>query len=371
MIPRGEEWFEIADLFGEAALGGDWLEALGRLGEACGADRGQLIGIGADRAIPFNWVYGMAPEPLAEFVAMGGGDPARNPRVREGIKAPLLKAWHDLDCLSEAERQRTPEYCDLAIRYDFPFGSQATLMRDSEMLIGMSTLRGARHGLPSPEDRRAFESLVPAVRDAVRLQMTLEGQGAALMAGALEAVGAAAFICDAAGRVRAMTPAGEATLAGGALRLRNGRLSAVREDEARALDAALDGALHSRDRARAPVTRTLVLRPEDDPLAPVLLDLMSLPAREHALGFQPCVLATLRGVSRRDVAFSQHLRTAFGLTQSEADIALQMADGDSRETIAAGRGASIETVRSQVKSLFAKLGVRRTGELTAKLNRLR
>ncbi len=371
VIPRGEEWLSIADGFSQAALGGDWLQALGRLAEACGADRGQLIGIGADKAVPFNWIYGMPPEPLAEFVAMGGGDPARNPRVRHGITAPLLKAWHDLDCLSEAEQRRAPEYCELAIRYDFPFGSQATLMRDSEMLIGMSTLRGASRGLPSPDDRRAFESLVPHVRDAVRLQMTLEGQGAALMAGALEAVGAAAFVCDASGRVRAMTPAAEAALSAGPVRLRDQRLAAARHEDGRALEIAFDGLLRARHSARPRASRTLVLRREEDPLSPVLVDLMSLPAREHALGFQPAVLATLRGVSRQDVAFSQHLRAAFGLTESEADVALRLAEGDSREAIAAGRGASVETVRSQVKSLFAKLGVRRTGELAAKLNRLR
>lgn len=371
MTGGDDHLMSVAALFSDAALGGDWEAALAGLAKACTADNGQLVGIGANAAVPFNWISNRNGRTDDEWLALRGGDPARNPRVRVGLSAPRLKAWHDLDCFDPETRARYAECCDLFIRLDLPYGSQATLIRDEEILIGVATLRGARLGQPSPEDRRAFEALVPHIRDAVRLQMTLEGQGAAVMAGALDAVGAAAFILDGSGRLRAATQAGETALASGPLRLRSQRLGAARDDQSRLLDAAVEAALQGPAGATDRPMRTVPLRPVDDPSSLVLADVVSLPARAHALGFQPRVLVTLRGVSRRDADLARHLRAAFGLTPAEAEIALRLLDGDSREAIADDRQASVQTVRSQVKSLFAKLGVRRTAELTARFGRLR
>lgn len=375
MIRNEDHWQTVTSSFSDAAITGDWTAALTTFADACGADRGQLIGIGSDKAIPFNWIAGsgaeMPPQGMQEFVEMGGGDPRNNPRVHAGLRAPPLKAWHDLDCLSEATRARFPRYCDLAVRYDFPYGSQANLIVDDEMLIGTSTLRGARLGPPSDEDRRAFELVLPHLRSAVRLQMTLEGQGASLMAGALEAVGAAAFVLDSRGHVRALTQAAEAALADGPVRLRGRRLGAVRDDEARLLERAVDAALAGFGGPGDRPARTVALRPIEDPLAPVLADVAPLPSRSYSLGFQPRVLVTLRGMKPRDAGLALHLKSVFGLSPAEAEIALRLADGDDRAAIAADRGASLETVRSQIRSLFAKMGVSRTAELTARLNRFR
>lgn len=364
------EWLRVAGLFSAAAIDGEWLTALSAFASACGTDRGQLIGIGADRAVPFNWISGVGPEPLAEFRSIGGGDPMVNPRVRVGLASPLLKSWHDIDCFDPEQQAQSPDYCEFCIRHDLPYGSQATLLRDREILIGMSALRRARDGPPSPADRRAFELLAPHVRDAVRLQMTLEGRGAALMAGALEAVGAAAFVFDASGEVRALTPAAEAAVGQGPLRLSGRRLTTDREDDARTLDLLLGQAIHQRDPRRHPA-RTLVLHAAHDPLSPIFLDISALPPKPFALGFEPRALVVLRGHAARDVALANDLQRAFGLTPSEAEIAIRLADGDGRDEIAADRGASIETVRSQTKSLYSKLGVRRAAELSAKLSRLR
>lgn len=57
------------------------------------------------------------------------------------------------------------------------------------------------------------------------------------------------------------------------------------------------------------------------------------------------------------------LRTLFGLTPAECRVALLLADGHSPREIARKVGVSFETVRSQIKSIFAKTGVKRQGEL--------
>jgi DNA-binding CsgD family transcriptional regulator len=64
------------------------------------------------------------------------------------------------------------------------------------------------------------------------------------------------------------------------------------------------------------------------------------------------------------------LRRAHGLTRAEADVALALADGQGLDAIAAQRSVAIATVRSQVQSVYAKMGVHRQAELAAAVRRL-
>lgn len=64
------------------------------------------------------------------------------------------------------------------------------------------------------------------------------------------------------------------------------------------------------------------------------------------------------------------LQAAYGLTAAEAGIALGLSQGLSIEQIAQERATSLWTVRTQLRSACAKLGVSRQAELVAKLGQL-
>ena len=51
-------------------------------------------------------------------------------------------------------------------------------------------------------------------------------------------------------------------------------------------------------------------------------------------------------------------------------MAVSLAEGIDRETIASARGSTLGTVNAQIKSLFRKADVSREAELVALLNRL-
>jgi len=371
MIVNNEHWLAVADLFSAAALDGDWPTALNAFADACGAERGELIGIGADKAVPFNWMPRFDPAGLDEFVRIDGGDPLINPRVRMGLRAPLLRAWHDVACSTEEELRRNFVYADYCRRHDIPYGSQTNVMRDDSMLIGLATLRSARRGAPLAEDRRAFEALAPQARAAVRMQLALEGRGAHLVAGALEGMNVAAFVCDGSGLVQAQTPEAEAALQRGVIRLRGRRLTGGCGREAQDLDAAVSGVAGRRAAPGDPTVRTLVVRRADGPAELEVVDVIALPPRPYAFGFEPRALVVVRGPQRGARELAGLLGLAFGLTAAEADVAVRLAEGHTREAIAEERRASLETVRSQIKTVFAKLDVRREAELTARLNRMR
>lgn len=64
------------------------------------------------------------------------------------------------------------------------------------------------------------------------------------------------------------------------------------------------------------------------------------------------------------------LQSLYGLTRAEAEIGLRIADGVRPQWIADERGVSVETVRSQIKSLSAKLGCRRQSEIVSAIKAL-
>ena len=53
----------------------------------------------------------------------------------------------------------------------------------------------------------------------------------------------------------------------------------------------------------------------------------------------------------------------YGLTPAECRVALLLSDGRAPQEIAKMVGVTQNTVRSQIKSIFSKTGVRRQGEL--------
>ncbi len=113
MIKSDEHWLEVATLFSNAAVeAGDWSSALSALADACGGQTGELIGVGADTAVPFNWITRVDPIAFEEFIHINGDDPTINPRVRIGLRAPILTYWHDAAVSTTEELRRNFAYAD-------------------------------------------------------------------------------------------------------------------------------------------------------------------------------------------------------------------------------------------------------------------
>jgi DNA-binding CsgD family transcriptional regulator len=370
VLRSDDQWLEISDLFGAAALGEGWGPALNRFADACGGAHGQLIGVSAEPAIRFNWLPRMGPSALDEFVEIGGAEPAKNPRVRMGLRLPVLEAWHEADCAVEAQPGLGGSYADFCRRYDIPHGSQTNLVRDRSGLISLAVLRTQAQGLPDAEDRRAFEALAPQARSAVKFQLALEGRSAELLAGALEGLGRPAFVCDSLGLVRDMTPQAEALLQAGIVRLRQGRLSAGECPAGRRLEAAITRAQSGVLSPGQERVDTIVLSRQDPDLVEVV-DVIALPKAHYAFGFEPRVLVVARGPGRRQGEIEQLLQEAYALTASEARIAARLGDGESPDAIAHTRHVSPTTIRTQLRSIYQKMDLNRQVELAACISRFR
>jgi DNA-binding CsgD family transcriptional regulator/PAS domain-containing protein len=365
-------WLSLVDAFAEAAVeGGEeparWFDALAKLADATNSSRGELIGIGDQAAFAFNLLQDFPDHARAEFMEIGAYSPTVNPRVAAGMRAEVLQTISEEGCEAIRPLLRNEIFFDWAERHDIPFGCQTNLIKQPGRLIGLAVLRSRRDGPSSEEDRRAFAAVSPHVRAAAKMQLLLEGQAGRLLAGALEALSVAGFVCDRDGRVGACSrPAEELIRGTDLLDIRQGRLVSPGPTNGEALERAIRRAARGPGPGFAPPSSTVVLRDEMETAAPLVLDVFSLPGRPGVFALGCKVLVAARGGPARSDG-AEVLQLAYGLTPAEAFVALEMARGRPREAVARLRGVSVGTVRIQLKGVFQKLGVCREAELAALL----
>ncbi|WP_182911893.1 helix-turn-helix transcriptional regulator [Sphingomonas cavernae] len=357
----------LGEVFLSAPLEKDgWDNALRELARQTGSARAQLIAFGGAHTIPFNWMTDPIEGCTEEAVAIGGGSADVNWRV--ACAGLPFEVASEADYDSARKRLKSEVYDEFAERFEMPNGCQTVLLREAGAFLGLSTLRTHADGWTTAAQRLIFADAAPYALAAARMQQAMEHQGARLIAGALEAMNAAAFICDRRGQVGALTAAAEALLsARRGLRLDRGMLFARRSDEDREFQRALGHALRA-DGGTADAR--LWLRGKDGPLSGQICEIFSLPQREWSFGFEPRLLVILREPADLGEPHHRMLAQILGLSPAEAEVSLLAAQGVAREEIAHRRGAATATVNAQMKSIFRKCEVSREGQLVALINKL-
>ncbi|KQW80929.1 hypothetical protein ASC65_13255 [Brevundimonas sp. Root1279] len=357
----------VIDRFQAAALGDvSWLDALDGFARATGSRSGQIIGLGAAAAVPFNWMTEMPPESVTDFLDAGGGDPRVNRRVALGGAAAEGRILTDGDFPAYGRPDDPLELRGWVERYDVPHICLSPLIKGEGLLVGLAAMRTHRQGHFEAEDRKVFARLAPHIRSAVRTQMLLADQGSAVLSGALAALQIAAFICDGRGAVLGRTPLTEPLLEAGVhVRLRGGRLSACNEADGRLLSAEI--VMASRG-GPGGLAGSVVLR-DVAGLEPLLADVVALPRERHPFALERPVLVLVRRPRDRGPDAARLAVAMYDLTRSESLVAGDLVEGLSPQMIADRRGTAVTTVRTHVRRIFEKAGVTSQIELVAALNR--
>lgn len=355
----------MAGLFADAPLDpGGWDNAVGALAAFTGAGRAHMVGFGGANALPFSRFVGMDPLAVDEQVAAGAADPDRSWRL--GTSGGVLEIVGEAQYAARRARPESDAYNQICETADIPYGAQTILWSDGDAMVGLATFRGFLEGPATRAEQARFALVAPHARTAVRMQRAIEFQGVSLTLGAIEALDAAAFLLDRSARVVQMSPAGEAAVRDGWIRLVEQRLATrTGGDDARlrtAVAGALLGARHGPER--------IWLTPRATDTERAWCEVYALPTREWATLFRPHVLVTFHRTAPIEAAHVETLRSLTELTPGEADVAVRLANGISRAAIAAARGSSTGTVGVQLKHILQKLGVRREAELVALVNRL-
>ena len=186
-----------------------------------------------------------------------------------------------------------------------------------------------------------------------------EGAQAAVTAG-LDVIGYAILLLKPDGTLVHANRAGEAMLRrGDGLKLRGGRVRASSHDDDRKLLAAF-----ARCGARGGVQAgALLVGRRSGGSYEVSLTPTSMGDSRH-------IMLIAHDPAAADTSVAGRLRTLYGLTPAEAEVALGLAGGASLSDLAERRGTSIDTVRAQVKAALGKLGCRRQSELVSVVRNL-
>jgi DNA-binding CsgD family transcriptional regulator len=369
MVRNDEHWLSIVDSFASAALGvQSWNAALESLADATGSQGGQLVCVDSSTSIVFNILANVDP-------AIGiwiGETVAINPRVKVANEAPILKVMADGDFISPAAYRRDPFYQEFARPWDVPYIGMTTVDRKKGRLVILGAVRSHRNGPITSAQRHVLELLAPHVRAAVRTNLALEGQSAAVLLAASESLSIPLFLCDRTGRVRNLTQAAVALVTSErGLQLKDGQLYAAQAADAKALSEAIDAAVIGHVKPGPPILRTVIIRGRQPDAPPLVLDVFTLPARGRmleSLSFTPHALVVARGPRGDDARRVAILEAAYGLSAAESHIALQLAEGKTAEAIAINRRVAVGTVRAQIKAIFSKMGVNRQIELVARVS---
>jgi len=203
-------------------------------------------------------------------------------------------------------------------------------------------------------DEALLAALGPVLRGALRNFIALERErfSAAVAGEAIRRLRFGWFTLDAAGRVLDTDAQGAQTLTNSTIlrRTSGGRL-AVRP-------AALEREVLAAVRAVAadPRSRPRAITLSRDPW----LDMLLAPARTAVIGAgpAPAVVAYVHGDRQPSTDRCEQLAQLFGLTSSEARLALALSRGMTIAEAAAEFGLTVETARNYSKKIYSKTGAR-------------
>lgn len=358
----------VVDSIYAAALAPErWQEALGDLSVALGALGTTMIPLGLDGPL-----RALASDTLAEANAdyqreWWRHDKASRRVLERGLRPGIVGT--DRVVMTEEEIARDPFYQEFLRRHGIRQTMAAIAPLGQGRLLSIGVQRGLKRDLFQDEDVAALALVAPHLGRAIAVTSALveARQMAGDLAEAVERLAWGVVMLSASGEVRHVNPVAGALLGDGLQVIGRRIEAAARDDDARlqgAIAAALPGAMPA-------AKGVLVRRPsgkgwlyaEAVPIRPKLdpLDFITFGAGGALL-----LIRTLDATPRR---VAHHLQE-MGLTPAEARLAEALGQGGALKDVAEANRISYETARTQLRSVFAKLGIRRQGELVAIVMRL-
>lgn len=288
-----------------------------------------------------------------------GGWIEQNERAVPLLAEHLPQFRTDTDLRKPEELALIPVYRDFLIPEGFAIGAGTVIQGAADRLItftleGFSSEAHVRSVLPH------LDRLRPHLARAASLSAQVAQAAAQATVDTLDLLDVAAAVVERNGRLRACNRRFETSLGDRATTL-HGQLRFRRPDIHARLLRGLAAA-----RQDVPVSATIVLDGHDM-LGPCVMHLLPLRRDGRARFDSDGFIIIVADPANRSVPKAGLLKLVFDLTPAEAGLAAELARGQSLQEIAAGRHIAYATARTQLRSIFAKVGCTRQGELIALL----
>lgn len=342
----------------EAALEPDrWGAALDGL-RALAGSQGAALMFGSPTSGRVGIAQGHSPESAVDY---DGYYNALDPLIPFGFSRPP-GTWCNDWRIAGRRFDRTEYYNDFYRKHDWHACTASVLHADADFWACLSFQRV--RGKPAFEsaDEARVEPVLPHLRRAFRLYRETESlrEQADLAQAALSCIDTAVWIVDRRARVLLANAAATALVAqGSAVEERGGFLRTVHGDR-----GAFERALGLATTPGAGQASWVRLGKGGGRLLTVM------PIAESANRHRVPVAAVLLKVGGPPQRAADALRSLYGLTPREAEIACRVAAGARPKEVAETLGLSAETVRSYLKIVYAKSGLRSQSELARTLGQV-
>jgi DNA-binding CsgD family transcriptional regulator/GNAT superfamily N-acetyltransferase len=347
--------------FSDGALGAQsWGSALDALSESIGAVGAVIVPLkGGIPTMPYATRFAEA----LETYHRDGWD--KNDVRFRALPAVRRKGYGtDLDAMSEDEIKRSPYYQEWLRPNGLKWFAGIHIKGFEEDWI-LSLQRTEAQGQFT---EREGELLVQMSRNFASTAVLANAIGFSRADAALEGFtlsGKAIVMLNRLGEVVRTNPAAEC-LFDHDLCVRNNRLTSSSRTSAAQLDLAIRDACNPLQQSfNKPV---LLERPSGRSIVAFVSPAKGIIAKDI---IAPCqAFVVLVDPYRRDAVPARLIREIFGLTPTEAAIAVRLSRGDSLRDISTATGISYETARTHLRTIFAKVGVGDQTDLIAALLQL-
>lgn len=359
---------ELVDNIYAAALAPDaWGEVLTHCADEFAADGVQVLAYSKDGSSVRSCVCGRVdPAANSDYVAHYHSSDVRIPRA---LAAQPFVVYDDDAFISAPERRRSPFHNEFLKRYDCEQIVLATAPLTSTHSLFLASARSARRERFSSEERGRILGYLPHLQRA--LQFHLHALAEAERREGIEAlfnvhdIGIVLLGSD--HRLVHFNEAARATLSRSELfSVKNGQLTVHGADNGRLF---LDGVGRVRALFEREGRRELGAIRLSGPSQGTQMDVLVLPVQLASGVVLTAVYLAGTGLGCAPGAATEVLTSLYRLTVAEGRCAELLTQGVSIQEIAERLAVSQNTVRAHLRSLFAKTGTGRQGELIALFTR--
>lgn len=332
-----------------------WPDALALIGALVGAQAVTLISADRSDSHDIFAFHNMDPAQIALYNRDFQGE---DPTVVYSLSQPVGTFVSSADMFSDDAWRNTRLYHEL-IRHDGMFYLEgSTLFLGSGAYSALGYHRSHRAGPASGEARRLHDEVARHLRRALGVHRRLQQAEAKTndLREVLERLVAGVLLIDHCGRVVFANASARRMLErGDGLRLQEKRPVALHRDDAAKLNRLLANAVLPADRA---LGGSVALR-----RAGALPPIQALVVPLRRAGSSAAIfLGEPLGPRPQQAVILQHL---YGLTPTEAKVAVDLAAGHPLPAIADRVGVKVATVRSHLKGALAKTATHRQSELVS------
>lgn len=270
------------------------------------------------------------------------------------------------DDLVPLSQLRATEFFDEVLRpQGIGHNGMIALAAREDFRVAFNICRSERRGPFSEDDRRFFEWLSPHLRRSVHLGFRVQGYHALRRAeyGVLDQFASGVILIDRQARIVYVNAAAQSHASeDGALVLRGQGVTTRSPEHARRLEALIRAALQG-------TPASMMSAPRRSDGRQVVMLASSVRGKDVGrfsdLGMaDAAALLFIVDPADRAATSSAWLMEAYGLTPAEARVALAVAEGSAIAETADRLGLSANTIKTHLRGVFAKTGVRRQAELT-------